>query len=344
MRTSAGALAVQVAHGAVGGSTETLVAASEGAGDEGLISPDSAVVVSQDGSADLGGLMPVQPGRRARRLWRTLAVVVAFVVVAAGAAWWFVLRETNEDRYLAELESTGLIKGLGNDDSALAQGNAFCAGLHSGKENAGYKSQRIAVKHLCPEFLDGFTVVPTPEEQAASLTEQLRAKGLGGTFPSDAAAVAHAKTVCSGLDEGQPQQGPEEDAIAVSVYCDKYAAGFKTLHPIEVAGSFTLIDTSGSYYFQSIEGGPSGCYGASGYSDIGPGTEVVVKNDEGTTLTTANLGTGKGSPPVRCAFDFKFTVMDGESGYTISVGRRGDLHYTAAQLKLPDSVALTLGD
>lgn len=286
----------------------------------------------------------VQPKRRGRRLSMSLGLVGLLLVIAGSAGWWFVLRETNEDRYLVELRTTGLIKGLGNDDSALAQGKAFCAGLNSGEENVGFKRQRVAVKHLCPEFLDGFLVIPTPEEQAANLTKQLRANGLGGKFPSDAAAVAHAETVCAGLDEGGAQQGPEEDAIAVSVYCDKYAAGFKTLRPIKVAGTFTLVDTSGSYYFQSIEGGTSSCYGASGYSDIGPGTEVVVKNDEGTTLTTTNLGTGSGRPPVTCEFKFKFTVMDGESGYTVSVGRRGDLHFTAAQLKVPDSVAMTLGD
>jgi hypothetical protein len=266
------------------------------------------------------------------------------LAIAGSAGWWFFLRETDEDRYLAELRTTGLISALGNEDSALAQGKAFCAGLHSGQENVGFKSQRVAVKHLCPEFLDGFDVIPTPEEHAASLTKQLRAKNLGGKFPSDAAAVAHAQTVCAALDEGGAQQGPEEDAIAVSVYCSKYSAGFKTLHPIKVSGTFTLIDTSGSYYFQSIEGSSGSCYGASGYSDIGPGTEVVVKNDEGTTLTTTDLGVGRGFPPVRCEFKFKFTVMDGESGYTVSVGRRGDLHYTAAQLKLPGSVAATLGD
>lgn len=44
-------------------------------------------------------------------------------------------------------------------------------------------------------------------------------------------------------------------------------------------------------------------------------------------------------------FHFSFTVMDGDAGgYSVSVSHRGEVHYTAAELKIPDRVAITLGD
>jgi hypothetical protein len=71
---------------------------------------------------------------------------------------------------------------------------------------------------------------------------------------------------------------------------------------------------------------------------------VVAKNSAGDVLTTTTLGRGRGSTPYHCEFGFSFTVMDGEKGgYVVTVSHRGDLHFTAAKLKLPDAVGLTLG-
>jgi hypothetical protein len=184
-----------------------------------------------------------------------------------------------------------------------------------------------------------------PQYQQQKLTTALREQGLAGQFSSDAAAVAHAQSVCRSLDNGGAQQGPKEDAVAISIYCGKYESGFKVLTPIEVEGSFTLNDSDPSVYSTSITGDSSSCQGGGGYSDISPGAEVVVKNGSGTVLTTTQLGTGTGSPPTDCEFKFAFTVMDGsESGYSITVSHRGELHFTPAKLKIPNAVALTLGN
>lgn len=144
-----------------------------------------------------------------------------------------------------------------------------------------------------------FVFRATSEDQ---LTSALRDKGLAGRFASDAAAVAHAESVCRRLDNGGAQQGPEEDAVVVSIYCSKYASGFKTLRPIKVDGSFTLQDSSPSSYLPSISGEGSSCEGDGGYSDISSGVEVVVKSGSGAVLTTTQLGIGTGNPPLDCEF------------------------------------------
>ena len=186
--------------------------------------------------------------------------------------------------------------------------------------------------------------IGAPQYQQQQLTTALRDQGLASQFSSDAAAVAHAQSVCRNLDNGGAQHGPKEDVIAVSIY-SKYESGFTTLSPIEVEGSFTLNDSDPLTYSPSITADSNSCQGAGGYSDISPGTEVLVENGSGTVLTTTNLGVGTGSPPTECEFTFSFTVMDGsESGYSVTISHRGELHYTAAQLKIPNEVASTMGN
>lgn len=307
----------------------------------------AAGVLSSSDDPGVSGDRPQRARHGAKRPRRRAPVFVAAGLAALlvmTTAWWFLLRETDEDRYLAALQAGGFTAQYATPDVAVASGHAFCDSLAVGQTTEGYDYQKVAVDQLCPEFSTALKVIPTPEQQAVMLTTQLRDKGLGGKFPSDAAAVAHAESVCRALDEGAEQQGPEEDAVAVGIYCDKYSVGFKTLFPITVKGKFTLYDSDYSYFFKSIGGSASDCYGMSGYNDIGEGTEVLIKNEAGTVLTSTVLGRGKGVPPVLCKFTFEFTVMDGEKGgYYIEVSDRGKRHYTAAELKLPDAVSLYLG-
>lgn len=305
---------------------------------------DVVPMVEPDSLSEPEGAPAPRP-KRHRRWWVAGFVCVALLLGATGAAWYFAFRTTDEDRYLSDLSKAHLLADFGTADAAVAKGEAFCSKLKAGAPTSGYKSQQIAVARFCPQFSTGFSVVPTPQEKQLSLTTTLRDRGLGGRFASDAAAVAYAENICRSLDDAGAQQGPEEAAVAVSIYCIKYEAGFKTLHPIKVDGTFTLNDSDPSIYYPSITGSASSCEGAGGYSDISDGTEVVVKDSTGAVLTTTQLGRGTGSPPVDCEFKFSFTVMDGSAGaYSVTVSRRGELHYTAAELKIPNLVALTLGE
>jgi hypothetical protein len=281
---------------------------------------------------------------RGRKRPLVLVLVIVLLCGGGGAAWWFFGRETNEDRYVAALERGDFTANYATPEVAIASGWAFCEDVAEGEKTQGYDYEVVAVQELCPEFSDAVETIPTPEQQAEQLTTELREKGLGGKFASDAAAVAYAESLCQRLDEGAPQQGTEQDATAVGVYCQEYAAGFKTLYPIDVKASFTLSEDDPSVYFPSIEGGFRNCSGSGGYSDISEGTEVLVKNSAGDVLTTTSLGRGSGLPPFECTFKFKFTVMDGEAGgYFIEVSDRGQVHYSPAQLKLPGAVELTMG-
>jgi hypothetical protein len=255
--------------------------------------------------------------------------------------WWF-HRPHTDAKYLEALQQAGLSTTYPNERAAVAHGKDFCRQLAGGREPIGYASEEIAVRFYCRSFLTGFTVVPTPEEQREEYLSALRDGGYGGEFPSDAAAVAHANSICNSLREGGKQQGMPVDLIGVKTYCSEFESGYKVLETIKVQGSFELIDTDPGYYFPSIVSSGGACEGSSGYSDIHSGTSVILKNSTGTLLAQTTLSAGTGDR-MFCTFTFSLTVTEGEDDYVASVSHRGDVHYSFQQLK-SSGLHLTLGD
>ena len=225
-------------------------------GPDGHLKPDGPFVPNDpepDGALEPDGGHGPDPRRSRRRLMVGL-VCAALLLSGTAGLWFFKFRTADEDHYVAQLSKAQLMADFGTADVAVTQGKAFCAKLSAGAPRSGYRSQQIAVANFCNQFSSGFAVVPTPLEQQQNLTKALRQQGLAGQFASDAAAVAHAQSVCRALDNGGPQQGPQEDAVAVSIYCSKYASGFTTLHPIDVEGSFTLQDSTPLDFSPDITG------------------------------------------------------------------------------------------
>jgi hypothetical protein len=235
--------------------------------------------------------------------------------------------------------ATGVGEYFANDNVALAQGKAFCDELRGGSDAIGFKYQQIAVKNFCAEYLDGFEVIPTPEEQQEILVTTLREKDLAGTFSSELDAVNKAKAVCANLDSGGEQEGPIVEFIAVSVYCDKYENGFRTLKELKVKATFTITeDDPFDSWFPSISKYNDGsCAGQYGYRDISSSTVVSVTNEEGVELATTSLGEGKGTY-YKCVFSYSFTLLEGEKYYEVEVGDRGALRFTESELKIPGAL------
>lgn len=169
---------------------------------------------------------------------------------------------------------------------------------------------------------------PPPPPETGYLAA-LRDTGLMNQFNSDANAIAHGHQVCRRLEDGEPQQGQPADKIAVDTFCPHFAQGFHVLDTVKVSGIFVLTDSLGA---EGIAVDGSSCTGNSGYSDIGPDTDVTVKNGKGEILTTTTLGRGTGGS-AECRFTFAFPVTEGEDLYIVSVGRRGEFRYSFDQLR-----------
>jgi hypothetical protein len=178
-------------------------------------------------------------------------------------------------------------------------------------------------------------LIPSPDEVYLS---KLKEQGLGGIYASDAQAIAAGKAECRRLNDGENPAGTQDKFVAVEVFCDEFAAGYRVLEEIKVVGSMTVMDTK-------IYDSGGECYipDSSGYDDMNEGKEVVILNGKGERLTTATFGPGEGKSFVYCTFEFEFTVLEGEDEYIVEIGKRGSLSYSETELKTPGAIALSLG-
>lgn len=84
------------------------------------------------------------------------------------------------------------------------------------------------------------------------------------------------------------------------------------------------------------------CATTDGFSDIAPGTQVVITDAASKTLALGRLEVGTRDGVGGCSFAFTVPgVPLGQQFYGIEVSHRGRLQYTADQVKLP--LSLTLG-
>jgi hypothetical protein len=101
---------------------------------------------------------------------------------------------------------------------------------------------------------------------------------------------------------------------------------------------FALID---------FDRGVSCAGGTGGYSDVGPGMAVVVRDNDGRVIGTSALDPN-GEAVEDYACEWTAVVEDvpvGEDYYSVSVGRRGEQVYTGDQLDERDwEISLSLGD
>ena len=165
----------------------------------------------------------------------------------------------------------------------------------------------------------------------AGYLSTLKDSGLAAGFNSDANALAHGRQVCKQLEDGGPQQGLAADKLAVDAFCPRFAEGFHVLETATASATFVLMDTSNPY-FSSIASDNGTCHGTHGYSDIGSGTQVMVKNGKGEILASTSLGDGHGDD-VKCTFAFSFPITEGQDRYVVSVGSRGEFSYNFEQLR-----------
>ncbi|MEV5411029.1 hypothetical protein AB0K60_19565 [Thermopolyspora sp. NPDC052614] len=129
--------------------------------------------------------------------------------------------------------------------------------------------------------------------------------------------------------------------LALTTACSTSTAAPKPAN-IDIHGTITVTKEG---VFQGSEGEP--CHPDSGYSDIRPGTQVVITDPTGKTIAVGALGNGTNrtrstSYLSDCEFPFRVTAPAGQQFYGVEIGRRGRLQYAADRLGQP--LELTLGD
>lgn len=128
------------------------------------------------------------------------------------------------------------------------------------------------------------------------------------------------------------------------------AAAPTSLAPAVLTVTGVVVVAGHTWHQDAIAGNE--CSAVDGYGDIAPGMQLVLSDDAGATLATAQLsdgtftktseGSDEFSQEAPCSFPFAFAaVADVDGFYTVAVGRRGDLKYSRDQLSKP--LTLTMG-
>lgn len=123
-------------------------------------------------------------------------------------------------------------------------------------------------------------------------------------------------------------------AAAVAIGLGVYFAVGSGPGQVHVRGTLTLA--AGGFLPAN-----NGCQGDGGYSDITPGTAVMVGGSTGQTLGVGALSTGQEDANSNCVFTFDVAVPAGQSVYTVTISHRGTQTLTADQVA--NGIALTLG-
>lgn len=102
-------------------------------------------------------------------------------------------------------------------------------------------------------------------------------------------------------------------------------------------GTLTLSSADGG----GISAGAS-CSGTAGFDDIREGTQVVIRDETGTTVGVGRLENARSLGSTTCVFSFTVTGVEGGADfYDVEVSRRGGI--TFSQEELEQGVSLTLG-
>jgi hypothetical protein len=114
--------------------------------------------------------------------------------------------------------------------------------------------------------------------------------------------------------------GPDPDAAAVSGGAPSAAEEADTW---QIRIEFQLGDADSAF---------SGCIGQGGYSDIGPGTPVTLKDETGTIIASDALSTGTELSGGCQWLIFMEDVPTDREFYVAEVGDRGEISYSRDRL------------
>ncbi|MGD8485137.1 MAG: hypothetical protein PVH07_00735, partial [Chloroflexota bacterium] len=109
--------------------------------------------------------------------------------------------------------------------------------------------------------------------------------------------------------------------------------------PHKLAGAFVLVDNDTTFKKGKV------CRGRGGYDDIRGGMPVTVRDADGMLLGVGSLEPGERQSRHKCYFFFQVEDLPEADFYEITMGSRGKLAYSFAELEDRDwIVTVSIGD
>jgi hypothetical protein len=110
-----------------------------------------------------------------------------------------------------------------------------------------------------------------------------------------------------------------------------------------MTGSLIIIDETS--LFPDLQTDKTDCQGTGGFSDLSPGTAVVIQDSTGQTLATGALSAGRRDPGSgACLMPFTVPdVKDGLGSYSVTISHRGTQVFTSANAHSGVVLTITAG-
>jgi len=97
------------------------------------------------------------------------------------------------------------------------------------------------------------------------------------------------------------------------------------------SSSLDTVTIYGQFYL--FDEGMRDCNPSAGYSDVGSGTPVTLRDESGTVIGSGTLGMGRQPNTGSCVWGYSLTtVPTNVEYYTLTVGRRGDITYSRSEM------------
>lgn len=125
-------------------------------------------------------------------------------------------------------------------------------------------------------------------------------------------------------------------AVVIVALAGGFGAGTFTM-----TGTLILVDQTSLSASAQVDKTP--CQGTGGFSDLSPGTAVLVQDSTGQTLATGSLGAGwRDGASGACMLPFTVAdVRDGLSAYSVTISHRGTQVFTAANAHSGITLSIT---
>lgn len=266
--------------------------------------PDPAAFATQPGPyPNLVATPPVgvprsghrKPPRRRRRAW-TISAALVLLCAGGGAAYWLFWPQESDARI------SGTVTLV--DDATAA---ANCVGTGEDADLFGGASVRVTGP-------DGSTLgsstLSTGTPSGGECTYEFEVGGVKADESSYTIAVGGQSPVT----RTQAELNDTNWHVEINVGPPRTTVG----------GSLELFDSDTAFNF---------CIGTGGYDDIGPGTNVVVKDQDGRILGSGSLGAGK-SHGWGCTYRFHVAeVREDQQQYTLEISHRGGITESVGELR-----------
>lgn len=127
-------------------------------------------------------------------------------------------------------------------------------------------------------------------------------------------------------------------AVVIVAVAGGFGAGTFTM-----TGSLIVIDQSS--LLPDLQTDKANCQGTGGFSDLTPGTAVLVQDSTGQTLSTGSLRAGKrDAASGACLMPFTVTdVKDGLRSYSVTISHRGTQVFTSGNAHSGVILTITAG-